>query len=139
MTRRTSAAAYAAIQNEGLLNKLQFKVYHLLYHHGPLTGRELNAEMRSGDGHKRFQELREKCVAYVVRERACSVSGRRAQEWDVTDQLPCAPPNLKPPKPEAALRALEELEREPTDGARSYETRDLLRWVRWHFARKVGP
>jgi ribonuclease D len=91
MTRRTSAAAYAQIEREGLLNK--------------------------------------------------------AIEWDVTDRLPCTPPNLKPPKPEAALRALDELEglitetatREGLSESRisSEDTRELLRWVRWHFSRKL--
>jgi ribonuclease D len=147
MTRRTSAAAYAQIEREGLLNKLQFKVYRVLYQCGPLTGRELNAEMRSTDGHKRLSELRDRCVIYEVRERACSVTGLKAIEWDVTDRLPCTPPNLKPPKPEAALRALDELEglitetatREGLSESRisSEDTRELLRWVRWHFSRKL--
>jgi hypothetical protein len=99
--RQTSIDTYYAIKDEGVLGDLQWKVYDYLYHHGPMTGRELDdAMIKAGaehaTSHKRLPEL-ERCDAVrITQQRACKISGRVSREWDVTDRVA-----VKQPKPES--------------------------------------
>lgn len=90
MTRRTSAAVYHQIESEGLLSRVRFLVYEILYHRGPLTAAEV--WQRTGESRvtisPRFAELLDRGVIYEVRERRCAVTGREVIEWDVTSNLP---------------------------------------------------
>jgi len=93
--RMTSIEAYNDIRDNGLLGKLQFEVYEVLYNHGPLTQGELwsrffpNAQRHSIA--PRFAELKDRGVVVEVGERPCQITGVNSIVWDVTDHLPTAP------------------------------------------------
>ena len=91
--RRTSREAYDAIHEDQLLSSVRARVYYRLYHNGPLTGAELNDLISTRTGvtpgfHKRLSELKDLGVVYEVEERECTVTGRKAIAWDVTEHLP---------------------------------------------------
>lgn len=93
MTRRTSIETYHAIKDNGLLSELRWRVYDLLFHHGPLTQMELcrkNADPGVQDRSlmPRFAELEKMGVIEVIGERICTITGRMVLVWDVTDRLP---------------------------------------------------
>lgn len=94
-TRRTSALVYRQIQEEGLLSKLRFQVYAVLYDHGPLTCKEVLRYLPDGverdSVSPRMKELVRLGVVAEHGERLCTVSDRQAVLWDVTDQLPVKP------------------------------------------------
>jgi hypothetical protein len=95
--RQTSIEVYNKIKIEGLLERMAWKVYDELFHHGPLTGRELNRNLQSVSAHKRLSEL-ERMGAIRSNEipRTCTVSGERVLEWDVTDVLPTPIQKVQP-------------------------------------------
>ena len=105
MSRKTSVAVYNQIQSEGLLSKMRWRVYAKLYSMGPATAAELaqtfgqsrGGRGESGNVHARLNELLERGVAEVLRERECTVTKRVVNEYDVTDQLPTKVDKL--PKP----------------------------------------
>lgn len=113
--RQTSIETYQQIEEGGLLSEMRWTVYRTLFHHGPLTGRELN--QRLGEGattsasyHKRLSELELLGVAYVTRERVCTITGRNACEWDVTDKLPSGEvTHVQRPSNDVIRRAVEDL------------------------------
>lgn len=94
--RKTSVSVYNQIQSEGLLSKMRWRVYAKLYDMGPATAAELaqtfgpsrGGRGEAGNVHARLNELVERGVAEVLRERECSVTKRVVNEYDVTDQLP---------------------------------------------------
>ena len=89
--RDTSEAAFAHIKNSGLLSRMRWAVYEHLFKHGPLTGTELNEQMREfgrGHCHKRLSELKRVGVVREVEKRACSITGRVVYAWDVTSSIP---------------------------------------------------
>lgn len=93
--RRTSVETYQAIMASGILKRARWQVYAFLFHNGPMTGREMKEKGKEKYGRefqesadKRLSELREMGAVYEVRERACTVTGRTAIEWDVTDRMP---------------------------------------------------
>ena len=94
--RKTSVVVYNQIESGGLLSKMRWRVYAKLYDMGPATAAELantfgpsrGGRGEAGNVHARLNELLERGVAEVVRERTCSVTGRVVNEYDVTDQLP---------------------------------------------------
>ena len=93
MIRNTSAMAYHAIKANGLLSRMRWLVYDCLYQHGPLTGNEVNERLKSPGQvapsyHKRLSELETLGVVRTIGVRACSVTGRECEEWDVTSNLP---------------------------------------------------
>jgi hypothetical protein len=55
----------------------------------------------------RLNEMRAMGVVYEVGTKVCSVTGKVAIEWDVTDALP-----VKPPKKETLPEKVKRLERE---------------------------
>lgn len=123
MNRQTSVEAYNEIREKGLIKKLQFFTYDLLFKYGPCTSGELMERVqrehpewavRSLDScAKRLPELRARGLVRELGERPCLTSGRRAIVWDVTNQLPAAPEKkLTKDQTIAALRArVAELER----------------------------
>jgi predicted transcriptional regulator len=95
-TRQTSIDCYNKIKQEGLLSKMRFKVYSALLSMGkPSTTREVYETMDViKQEATRFTELRKLGVIYEVQNRKCTITGRTAIEWDLTDRLPV---NIKNP------------------------------------------
>jgi hypothetical protein len=89
-TRQTSIECYNQIKAEGLLSKQRLAVYSSLLQMGkPSTAREVYSTMDVAKQEAtRFTELRNLGVIYEVGNRKCSVTGRTAIEWDLTDRLP---------------------------------------------------
>jgi hypothetical protein len=89
-TRQTSIECYNKIKAEGLLSKQRLAVYTSLLKMGkPSTAREVYSTMSVAKQEAtRFTELRNLGVIYEVGNRKCSVTGRTAIEWDLTDRLP---------------------------------------------------
>ena len=99
-TRQTSIDCYNQIKAEGLLSKLRLEVLEAILHSAPCTSAEamqgrLNSTNVLSQSRARFTELRDLGVIYEKGIRKCSVTGRKAIEWDLTDNLPN---NTKPPK-----------------------------------------
>ena len=98
--RTTSLVAYHTIKESRRLNDEQWRVYHHLFHEGPLTGAELDDAIKKADAHKRVSELER---AGVVREAGHKINERTGMKnvlWDVTEHLPVkGRPARLPPKP----------------------------------------
>jgi hypothetical protein len=115
-TRQTSIDCYNQINEEGLLSKQRLAVYLSLMKMGkPSTAREvfstMNVEKQEAT---RFTELRNLGVIYEVRNRKCSITGRTAIEWDLTDRLPTETKisaNSKKQRVNNAISALRDLYR----------------------------
>jgi hypothetical protein len=94
MTRKTSIEVYRRIQSEGLLSKLRFEVYDLLFQTGPLTGIVDQLSRRSGrfraggTYNGRLSELRRAGVVDEVGIAVDPITGNNVILWDVTDRLP---------------------------------------------------
>ena len=88
--RQTSIDCYNQIKAGGLLAKRRLEVYSSLLKMGkPSTTREVYSTMNVAKQEAtRFTELRNLGVIYEVRNRKCSITGRTAIEWDITDNLP---------------------------------------------------
>lgn len=87
--RETSIEAYNKIREAGTLSKQRWVVYDCLFHHGPMTSRELDHRLSSpGDHaasyHKRLSELERMGFVKVVGEGKDGITGYRAVLWDVT-------------------------------------------------------
>lgn len=89
--RHTSIETYHQIREEGLLSKIRFQVYDVLYQHGPLTQNEVARRIPGAVQHSvspRFAELESLGVVSASDERMCAVSGRNVLTWRVTGKLP---------------------------------------------------
>lgn len=98
--RRTSAAVYRQIEAEGLLSRMRWEVYRVLYAIGPATAGEVARRLmaagvgsgggRAGPGNvsARMVELIQLGVVEEIDERVCTVTGRNVLVYDVTDNLP---------------------------------------------------
>ena len=89
-TRQTSIDCYNQIKEEGLLSNMRFKVYSSLLAMGkPSTTREVYETMNViKQEATRFTELRNLGVIYEVQNRKCTITGRTAIEWGLTNNLP---------------------------------------------------
>ena len=113
-TRQTSIDCFNQIKAKGLLSKQRFEVYSALLRMGkPSTTREVYATMNVlKQEATRFTELRNIGVIYEVRNRKCSITGRTAIEWDLTDGLPkekIISTNTKKQRVEDTINSLKEL------------------------------
>lgn len=113
-TRQTSIECYNQIKAEGLLSKQRLAVYSSLLKMGkPSTAREVYSTMNvEKQEATRFTELRNLGVIYEVGNRKCSVTGRTAIEWDLTDRLPIETKisaNTKKQRVSNAINGLREL------------------------------
>lgn len=96
MTRRTSAAAYHEIVDNGLVGRRQRQVYEILYRHGPLTMNQVYEKMKTQTGYEvashglgpRLTELRDMGVAAEVGTVRDPITNMTVLLYDVTDQLP---------------------------------------------------
>lgn len=94
--RQTSIETYHQIRDEGLLSKMRFRAYELIYKYGPLTASEIEAKDKelfpsnrpNSFLHQRLSELRDIGVIQEVSERNCRITGRIAIEWDANNKLP---------------------------------------------------
>ena len=95
-TRQTSIDCYNEIKEQGLLSKMRFEVYSALLSMGkPSTTREVYETMNViKQEATRFTELRNLGVIYEVQNRKCTITGRTAIEWGLTNNLPI---NIKKP------------------------------------------
>lgn len=113
--RQTSIDTYRRIESEGLLSDMRWRVYCVLYDHGPATRAEVMKRLehpgmvRQPDIYNRLSDLRARRVATVVGERECSITHNRCQLWDVTDQLPVKPEGVARPDKETMRNALSDL------------------------------
>lgn len=101
--RQTSIDCYNQIKAEGLLTKRRFEVYEAVCNSAPCTSSEamisrLNSTNVLSQSRARFTELRELGVIYEKGIKKCTVSGRNAIEWDLTDKLPKKTLNAKTTK-----------------------------------------
>jgi len=99
MHRQTSIDAYDAVKRSGWVNKSRMAVYDVIFHRGPLTQSEIEAEIALTTGrknvtsfHKRVSELEKLKLVYPALTRPCRVTGRNAIAWDVTSNGPTQPP-----------------------------------------------
>jgi hypothetical protein len=94
MIRQTSIDVYRQIEAEGLLSRLRWEVYKVLFEKGPLsqTDSYLHLTKSTKKGPQsyapRFAELKNLGVIEEVGEKICSTTGRNVLIWDVTDRLP---------------------------------------------------
>lgn len=118
MIRQTSIDCYHQIKAEGLLTKRRLEVYEAIYNSAPCTSAEamrgrINSTNVLSQSRARFTELRELGVIYEKGEKKCSVTGRKAILWDLTDKLPIKTKLLnntnKKRRIDDALNALREL------------------------------
>tara|TARA_R100001530_G_C4184456_1_gene120340 strand:- start:1 stop:414 length:414 start_codon:yes stop_codon:yes gene_type:complete len=112
--RQTSIDCYNEIKRDGSLSKMRFEVYSALLSMGkPSTTREVYETMDVVKQEAtRFTELRKLGVIYEVQNRKCTITGRTAIEWDLTDRLPIDIKNTNKTKKQrldAALNSLREL------------------------------
>ena len=100
--RNTSIEAYMKIKESGLLSKLRFQVYDIIYNNGSMTASEmintLHNVSNSGAYATRLSELERLGVVAAIGKRKCKISGFMAIEWDVTGNLPIKPPKRKSKK-----------------------------------------
>lgn len=96
MIRSTSINAYNDIRSNGLLSRLRFQTYDILFHYGPMTANEIyfkakeltnNNELRD-TFHQRLSELKTLGVVIESGLRHCNITNREVVAWQVTDNLP---------------------------------------------------
>ena len=101
--RDTSIEAYNKIKADGLLSRLRFDVYDIIFHHGPMTQGEcwrdyFNHARQRHSVAPRFAELKRHRVIREVGNRPCGVTGMTAILWDVTSNLPEKLEDRDPPQ-----------------------------------------
>lgn len=93
MARQTSIDCYHAIKEGGLLSNMRMRVYEAILYSAPCTSAEamkgiLNSGNVLSQSRARFTELRDMGVICEKGIKKCSVTGRNAIVWDLTDNLP---------------------------------------------------
>jgi hypothetical protein len=92
MIRQTSIETFKKIKEEGLLGRKQFAVYEILYHHGPLTQKEVWQRFMYQDQIRtitpRFSELERRGSIQIVGTKIDEDSNKPAHLWDVTARIP---------------------------------------------------
>jgi hypothetical protein len=88
--RQTSREAFERLRDSGALSSLRWAVYEALFHRGPMTRNELDAQLRSENAinasySRRLTELERMGLIKRVSIRACRFTGRNCETWDVTD------------------------------------------------------
>ena len=116
-TRQTSINCFNQIKANGLLSKKRFEVYEALCNFAPCTSAEVLSTMLSKNSaitssRARFTELRELGVIYEKGTKKCTITGKTAIEWDLTDKLPIkleTSANTKKNRVDTAINSLREL------------------------------
>lgn len=112
--RQTSLEAFNQITSEGLLSRMRWIVYNLVYCNPLETAQELAAHITAPESnssvglnlHARLGELRERGVIRETGARKCSKTKRKAMTWEVTRQLPHKPEKRERTTPAAIIEAL---------------------------------
>jgi hypothetical protein len=151
MVRETSVETYRQIHEGGLLSKMRFEVYHVLFKYGPATAGEVSRWLsrtgvpsgggRAGPGNvsARLIELRAHGVAKEVGERECGVTKRSVILWDVTSNLPVSLPKVPPrPSPAVIRRALADYDAALDESPFFKPSRDLSTLIAWLRAKYVA-
>jgi predicted transcriptional regulator len=91
--RRTSIETYHAIKEEGLLSKLRFQVYDIIYKNQPITISEIirrasREVTNTGSFTGRISELERMGVIESAYEGDCPITGRNVNFWVTTNELP---------------------------------------------------
>ena len=107
MKRNTSIQAYQTIKENGLLSWRRMEVYECLYHHGPMTGKQLTISLNTNQSNSgayatRLSELRDRGVVQELGTTKCEYTGYEVILWDVTSNLPTD--FKKPPSEKEELR-----------------------------------
>lgn len=97
--RATSLQAYAEIKEEGLLSKMRFYVYDMIYRHQPVNISQL-IEIAKDDGTQiintgsisgRISELVDRGVIEEDHTAPCPMTGRNTVFWKITPRIPKEP------------------------------------------------
>jgi len=86
--KQTSINAYLDLLDENKIRGMQLQVLRALARHGPLTGRELDEQLKSVSAHKRLSELQARGAVEVGGERRCTESGKIVEFWQITGKVP---------------------------------------------------
>lgn len=89
--RYTSIEAYNKIKENGLLGRLQFKVYEHVFKNKPITQKKTCVSFGMRDERSitpRFAELRRYGVLRTCGEIACEYTGFTVDLWETTNELP---------------------------------------------------
>jgi hypothetical protein len=79
-----SIEAYWDIIEDGTLGQMQREAATEIARHESLTGRELDDVLKSMSAHKRLSELEAMGVIRVKEVRACRITGREVEAWEMT-------------------------------------------------------
>lgn len=98
MIRETSIEAYNEIKANGILTKMKFETYRLLFRYGPMTANQLMAKAKLLAPYKthqsieslgrRLSELRDQGAVKELGKIVCPISGHKCIQWDVTSRIP---------------------------------------------------
>jgi hypothetical protein len=92
MRKKTSDEIFYRIKSEGLLSKLKWSVYEVIYKHGPITANEVwkfhLSHLQQRSVTPRTSELEELGVICEIIRRDCQVTGNNCVAWETTDNLP---------------------------------------------------
>ena len=96
MIRNTSVLAYNQIKEEGLLSKMRFYVYDLIFQHGPVNISQLikisegggSGIINTGSISGRISELVDRGVIEEDYTGKCPLTGRQTIFWRITNSLP---------------------------------------------------
>ncbi len=75
------------MMNEGTIALMQFKVIEYLKEHPNATDREMREALKNVDSKSRRRELQILGVVKATGKRSCSLSGRVATTWALTDMV----------------------------------------------------
>lgn len=135
--RSTSLQAYADLVTSGALNQKQRAVWAVLHLDGPKTGRELDRTLNTQDAHKRLSELERAGVVEEMHKTTCSVTGKKAVLWRITEKDPNSVqshelrPLTTPQKPSDTdiIAAVAKIKSELPNDAQTISVTKLLLWL----------
>jgi hypothetical protein len=110
MSQLQSISAYNIIKQNGLLSKLRFRVYDIIYQFGPITIKDVHAKLKAGgpieinSTSPRFIELVRLGVIEESGVTQCPITGHNVALYSVTGRLP-----IKLPASKLKARAVREL------------------------------
>ena len=115
--RQTSIDCYNQIKANGLLSDLRLLTYHAMLNSAPCTAGELQKyielnEIKVKHSWKLLSQLRDLGVIYEKGTKKCTITGKTAIEWDLTDKLPIkleTSANTKKNRVDTAINSLREL------------------------------
>jgi len=116
--RQNSIDAYNTIKSQGLLSDLLWRIYAIIYKHGPLTGREIGrhyvniygGEPNLNQVRSKITMLKDKGVVMETGNTQCHETEMTVALYDVTSKLPSKPRKRSRKEIKAeALKTIKEL------------------------------